>query len=68
MVSHTMCKTLKGDRKKKENDRGYYVTIPKKCFVSRMLLIKIKAVLGKNFLITNCVSSWMYLLCVLNTL
>lgn len=29
MVSHTMCKTLKGERKKKENDSGYCVTLQK---------------------------------------
>lgn len=55
MVSHTICQTLKGDRIK-EDDNGCWVTTSIKCLVSRTLLAKIKAVLGTNFLITNCVS------------
>ena len=54
MVSHTICQTLKGDRIK-EDDNVCWVTTSIKRLVSRTLLAKIKAVLGTNFLITNCV-------------
>lgn len=63
MVSHTMCKTLKGEEKKRMMVLCYNAKVKK--FVSRMLLVKIKAVLHTNFLITNCLS---LLVCVLNTL